>query len=374
MKIVELCPFSQGICGVWTRVKSESLEFIKKGHEVLVLSSDIEKGTGNRTNILEENQEGIHIKRFKSTNDWIDKNLSENVIYWFNSETQKSINDFNPDVIITHLLHPHSAKISKLIPLLKRRNPSIKICIIPHAPFNIQRPFPLNLATWIWRKFSVLDLTKFDKVIAITKWEYPYLIKMGVDENKITYIPNGLPSQYFDKKTGKSTIKGDVLFLGRIAPVKNIELILRVAKSLPQVKFSIVGAWEKGYQEKLTSLLNESPNVAVYPPIYNLKEKISTIGAHTIFVLPSWREAMPQVILEAEASGSIVLSSETDGGKELIRPNENGFLFEKDSDFALKALIESNLKGNKRVQKIALKESKEFAWNNLINKYERLFV
>ena len=40
MKILQICNFSAGISGVWTRVLEDSLEFIKRGHDVYVFSSD----------------------------------------------------------------------------------------------------------------------------------------------------------------------------------------------------------------------------------------------------------------------------------------------------------------------------------------------
>ena len=45
LKILELCPYSAGGCGVWQRVKQESLELKKLGHDIKIFSSNFEKGT-----------------------------------------------------------------------------------------------------------------------------------------------------------------------------------------------------------------------------------------------------------------------------------------------------------------------------------------
>jgi len=65
------------------------------------------------------------------------------------------------------------------------------------------------------------------------------------------------------------------LFLGRIAPVKNIETLLMSAKSLPKVNFSIVGSSEKNYVERLKRIIanNKITNVSVSPPVYDLRKK-----------------------------------------------------------------------------------------------------
>ena len=44
MKILELTHFSEGACGVWVRAKEESIRLAKKGHEILILSSNAIKG------------------------------------------------------------------------------------------------------------------------------------------------------------------------------------------------------------------------------------------------------------------------------------------------------------------------------------------
>ena len=45
MKILELCHYSAGICGVWARAREEAIRLAKRGYEVRVFSSNLEKGT-----------------------------------------------------------------------------------------------------------------------------------------------------------------------------------------------------------------------------------------------------------------------------------------------------------------------------------------
>lgn len=376
LRIIEVCPFSAGICGVWARVFQESREFVKLGASVIVLSSDIEKGTEKRCE-LQEIKEMIEISRFKSKPSL----LSKNVKYWFENQhfwqlkpnTIKKIEETNPDIIITHLLHPHSASISRLVKALKRDNKKLKIFIVPHAPFNVKRGFILDIATNLWRKFSGMNLNHFDKVIAITQWEIPYLLKLGIKRENIVYIPNGVPEEFFIQKKEKEN--ASVLFLGRISSVKNIETLIGAAKLLPKINFSIVGAAEPEYKQKLENHIKEKriSNIKIYPPVYNLKEKIKLIDANRIFVLPSKREAMPQVLIEAMSRGKIVLASKTDGAKEIIKDGKTGFLFDIGNEKQLADLIEENISGNKQIQKQAEKEAEKYSWRKLIKSYFDIF-
>lgn len=357
VKIAEICPFSAGICGVWSRVYSESLEFQKLGFEVRVFSSNIEKGS-NKNVACDDEVRGIKIKRFSSKSSKLSHNVN---IFNFDD----SLKEYNPDIIITHLLHPHSFKALEIGKKINK-----PIILVTHAPFNVKRIFPLNLITWLYNNFYIrFKLNKFSKIVAITKWEIPYLENLGINREKITYIPNGLPQEFFIKN--KSKPKKDVLFLGRIAPVKNLEILISAAKLLPKVKFSMVGSAEKEYLDYLKQIITKEKitNVKFYPAVYDLKKKIALIDQHKIFVLPSNREAMPIVLLEALARGKIVISSNTNGGKEIIKDKKNGFIFDSENFEELSELINDNLKENKKIQLKAIEFSKIFDWRKLIKSY-----
>jgi len=366
LKILELCPYSAGGCGVWQRVKQESLELKKLGHDIKIFSSNFEKGT-DKIISTEDNLENIKIRRFSAK-----KLGGESFLSW---DFKKSALKFNPDVIICHVYrHLHTLKslnISKKINKLKK----CKVILVTHAPFiegNSTRSFFSKLSVLFYDlMIGPLTINKFDKIIAITKWEIPYLKKLGIKENKFVYIPNGIPEEFFTKKTqtGKN-----ILFLGRVSPIKNIETIL---KAIPyfennKLKFDLIGPFEDTYKKELDKLicdLNIKERVRFLGPTYDLNKKINLIDNYKFFILPSKREAMPQALIEAMARGKIVLSSETQGGKEIIQNRKNGFLFKIGNFKELAKLI--NQLENKNLKEIsnnAVFTTKKFQWKNLIQK------
>jgi len=370
MKILEICEFSAGICGVWTRVKQESVELLKRGHEVYVFSSNSVKGTNETAKSYEE-IEGIKIYRFP-----IKFKIGENALFW---DFEKKALGLSPDIIIAHVYrHPHTNQALKVAKILKQKGKNCKIFLVTHAPFVSPeiRGFKLTLLTKIYDLFYSKNLNKFDRIIAITKWEIPHLLDLGVKKEKIVYIPNGLPEQFF--KQIKSEPTKDVLFLGRIAPIKDLETLIKAAKMLPEVNFSIVGFAEKKYLEKLEMLIGNSKNIKIYPPIYDLKKKIHIFDEHKIVVLPSKRECFGQVLVEAMAREKIVISSKTDGGKEIIGNEYTGFLFDigNEKELAEKISFCLDKKNARIVEKIkenAKEKAKEFQWSSLINELEMLF-
>lgn len=357
MKILEIEEFSAGIGGVSSRVIQESRELVKQGFKVTIFSSDITEGTGARA-ASEELIDGISIRRFPAKNLFFSKNVN---YFDFSREFEK----LKPDYVIVHTIHPHSFKALDLC--LKNKTPCY---LVTHAPFNVRRNPILALLTKLYYSFSVKPkINRFTKIITITKWEEVYLEKLGVVKDKIVCIPNGIPSEFFSQKRLKSEKK--VLFLGRIAPVKALETLILAAKLTPEIKFHIVGMAEPDYLKKLKEMFEKEniTNVKIFPPVFNLKDKIELIDKHSIFVLPSKREAMPQSLIESMARGKLVISSDTDGGKELIVNKKTGFLFKKGKFEDLAVLIKNNISGNKDIEKNAAEFARQFDWNILVKKY-----
>ncbi len=367
MKILELTPFSAGACGVWARAKQESELLARKGHEVKVFSSNFVKGT-NEIAPPQEISNNVEINRFPAR-----KLGGESFMHWnFYTEAIK----FNPDVIICHSYrHPHTTTALKV-----KNKINCKVFLVTHAPFvekNTTRSFLSDLSVSIYDTFiGPRTMKKFDKIITITKWEIPYLKKIGVSSDKIVYIPNGVPKEFFTQKKSKEENK--VLFLGRISPIKNLEVLI---KSIPlikdkKIKFELVGPAEEDYLDKLKSLANSlgvSKRIIFSNPVYDLVEKIKKIDSAKVFVLPSKREAMPQALIEAMAREKIVISSNNPGSKEIVQNEKNGFIFEKNDPEDLAKKISLALSSKKSMMKEDARKSVEkFNWNRVIRKIEKL--
>ncbi len=372
MRILELTTYTAGICGVGARVKQEALELSKLGYQVEIFSSNFTKGN-NQIAPSEDKVGNVKIKRFSAK-----KIGGESYTSWdFEAEALK----FKPDLIIAHAYrHTHTKLASKVA-----KQTGAKLFLVTHAPFienNSTRSFTSKIAVNFYDLFvGPKILKKFDKIIAITKWEYPYLKKLGVPQEKIVYIPNGIPNEFFKEKI--KTFKGKkIVFLGRISDIKNLETLVKAFQSISlknnNIKLKIIGPEEQPYANKIKDLANQSKSTIEFlPPIYDLKKKIKTLQETDIFVLPSKREAMPQALIEAMSLGKIVISSKTQGGKEIIENGSTGFLFDIGNEKDLASIIEFCLnKNNKKligkIQKNARKKSEDFKWSMLIKKLKNL--
>jgi len=368
MKILEVCPYSAGICGVWTRVLEESKRLSKLGFEIKIFSSNAIKGT-NKTAPVYEKIEEIEITRFP-----FKKLGGESFMSW---DFEKEALEYSPDIIITHnYRHLHTTKCLKIAEILRKKGKKCKVFIVTHAPFErrLTRTFLQNLIVKFYDLFiGPKTLNKFDKILAISHWEIPCLIKAGAKKEKILYIPNGISEEFFKQKKFKED-KNKVLFLGRISPIKNLEVLIKAMNSVKNKKIllEIVGPSEKNYLIKLKNLIKKlglSSRIKFSPPIYNSKEKIAKIDSCQIFILPSKSEGMPQSLIEAMAREKIVIGSNSLAIRDIIQDKKNGFLFEFDNSKDLAKKINEVLQQkNSEIKKQARKSVEHFSWDKVIKK------
>ncbi|MEI6731191.1 MAG: NAD-dependent epimerase/dehydratase family protein [archaeon] len=369
-RILELCAFSAGGCGVFARVKNEARILSDKGHEIAIFSSNREKGTDKIVPALDR-LGNILIKRFPAT-----KLGGESFMYW---NFEKDALRFKPDVIFAHSYrHPHTFKALKVAKKL-----GCKVYLITHAPFarSSTRTHVQRAVVWFYDKvFARRYLNKFDKVVAISKWEVPYLIQAGVKEKNIEYIPNGIPDEFFSTKM-KGKVENKILFFGRVSRIKRLESVI---KSLPlvkdkSIKLEIVGPREEDYYSELKALVSKlglQKRVMFTEAIYDVKKKIEKIDSAKYCVLASISEGMPQGLVEYLARGKLVFASNNPGNADIVQDDENGFLFAIDDSEELAAKLNATLdmsdKYKKTITGNAIKSVKDFAWSKVVGKIENL--
>jgi len=333
MKILILCQFSKGICGVWSRARLDAQNLAEEGNEVFIFSSNAIKGESGKAP-AEDSIGNIKIKRYD-----FKKLGGESFMKWDNKWLDDA-REFKPDLVMAHCYrHLHTTEALKV---------GCPVTLITHAPFvedNRTRSFLSTLAVKFYDAFiGPRTINKFDKILAIAKWEVPYLKALGAEESRIEIQPNPIQKEFYSQALGKC--KRDILFLGRVSPIKDIETLIRAAKLVPEFLFDIVGPLEEDYGLKLKALIKELnvDNVHFEEPVYDIEKKIEVIDNHKIFVLPSIREGLPTALIEALARKRICIASDNEGNKEVLEEKPNSFIFKIGDYEELAKLIRSAMK------------------------------
>lgn len=308
-----LTPYSHpSKCGIWQRAFSDASILKQNNINVIFYSSNIYKGSKTKLPPNDSILTG-DIRRFKSF-----FSLGENSLFWF---PFFSVLKEKSDIIHTHgYRHPHSLQALIAGKLTKR-----KVFLTSHGPFN-KDPRRKSYLKMIDRLYDLLigwwELKLYDKIIMVAKWEEKELLKRGAPKKNLVYIPNSIDSEYIVKKEEMDNkLKNQVLYMGRVDPVKQPDWIIYLAKKLPSCNFLV-----RGPLQNYNSFKSKEKNLSIKLGAYDKTDFIQELRKTDIYLFPSKRESFGVTALEAMAAGKVVIANTNLGVKEFINDGKNGFL------------------------------------------------
>jgi len=228
------------------------------------------------------------------------------------------------------------------------------------------------------------------KVILLSKSLISRARELGVDDSKTAIIPSGIDHAYFDPERReveekakllreKLDVNDDIIvgYVGRLIPAKGLIYLISAIKKIqdehPHVVLVIVG--DGPQRRTLETMAKDLKIKSIFTgwqvnalPFYALMD---------IFVLPSFFEGLPNVVLEAMAMEKPIVATRVGGVPDLIMNKKNGFLVPtrdyKSIAIALKELI-TNDDLRKRVGKVNRQIVKEsFSWDKTVGKVETVY-
>lgn len=171
--------------------------------------------------------------------------------------------------------------------------------------------------------------------VAITEHERPDFTAYGVAPERVTVIPNGIDPEEYNYPAAQETERQFrehfalgtapyLLFLGRLNKIKGPDLLLeafyKVAYQFPELHLVFAGP-DGGMQSSLMAKAGQHPlarNIHFTGHLAG-EEKAAALRAARLLVIPSRREAMSMVVLEAGICGTAVLFTNACGLEEMAR-------------------------------------------------------
>ncbi len=223
-------------------------------------------------------------------------------------------------------------------------------------------------------------------MVVSSKFEYEDAIEFGIDKKKLAVIPAGLDFQYPPReKTLGDEGPLKILFVGRIARVRRVELLLQAVQKLAfPWKAVIVGGEEQtssvqagGYLAELKTLSRELgiENRVSFEGPQKPESLAAYYAAADIFVYPSLYENFSQPMLEAAAAGLPLVATPVGVARELVQNGRTGFLTDGDPESIqqrIEQLQDSGLRrdmGN-NISKLA---GERYNWDAIIQQYMELY-
>jgi glycosyltransferase involved in cell wall biosynthesis len=144
---------------------------------------------------------------------------------------------------------------------------------------------------------------------------------------RIRVIYNGIDIERFHPETAGEAV-GPIVTIGRLVDQKNHDLFLRAAamlsRDVPDARFTIVGDGPlRATLEAQARALGLADRVSFTGERGDVEAILRTAS---LFWLTSRWEGMPNVVLEAMASGVPVVATDVGGARELVRDGIDGFV------------------------------------------------
>lgn len=227
------------------------------------------------------------------------------------------------------------------------------------ANLKNKKPLVTTCHNWIGsslklRLYTCLDkaiLKKFDQIIPVAKTVKEKLLKIGITEERITLIENGVDIEKFRSCEKGESLKKELVpdpsrkvigTISRLTREKGVSCFLEAAKVVlkrrPDCFFLVVGEGmeRRALGEKARSL-GISDQVIFTGTRSDIPEILSIID---IFVLPSLVEGQPMALLEAMASQKAIVATEVGDVPKILRNGEIGFVVPPgDSDALARGIL-----------------------------------
>jgi glycogen synthase len=195
------------------------------------------------------------------------------------------------------------------------------------------------------------------------------------DRFPISIIPNGVELERFTSPPLRSWDPPRLLFVGRIVHQKGLDLLLSALSQLRDLPWELTIVGDGPQREPL---LEDAVNLGLEQRIHFAgwrrgNDLEAEYGRANLFVFPSRHEGMPNVVLEAMASGLPVIATRIPGNEELVSAGVTGELVPPEDTAALKVALEHLLPDARLRQNMGSAARKrveeKYDWANTARQY-----
>ncbi len=285
--------------------------------------------------------------------------------YLFSGRIKNTIRKNQPDLVFcrSHLL---------IKPALKMGVPVV------FESHNATLHRRLSTLDKYYKNFVVKAANKFDHffMVAISQALTNYWIRLGVPEHKIVALHDGFDPALFNPNLSKNearTLLGldqekiIATYTGSLYPNREIENILKLAESFPDVLFLVVG----GPESQKTNYENASKRLGLSNIIFTGRvahKKIPIYLYASDVLLALWSKKVqtinycsPLKVFEYMAAGRLIIAHGFPTIQEVLRHNENAFLVEPDNYESLVKTFRSVILTNNNALAVDLAKNEAYS-------------
>jgi len=252
------------------------------------------------------------------------------------------------------------------------------VAVVPHlfgsTAFQ-ELPAPVAAAVWLAER-PIPWVYRDVPFEAISESTADDLVGRGIRRDHIRVIYCGIDSHHYTPDTAARSATPVFAYLGRLKRYKAVDLVLRgfARAAIPGARLEIAGAGDyRPALERLASSLDLGDRVTFLGRISEA-EKLRLLRRAWALVFTSPKEGWGITNLEAAASGTPVIASDSPGIRESVRDGETGFLV-RHGDVDALAIAMARLAGDRSlVERLGLQArgfAATFTWERAASETAR---
>lgn len=246
----------------------------------------------------------------------LDKDMICKFKYKFTSTIVQAINEFKPDVILSNHLYLVTALT---VDVAKK----IRVYGICHGT-DVRQLKSHDLEN----EFIINNIKKLSGIFALHNDQKLDLIKsFNLDDGKVIVSGIGYDDRIFYNKNLKKNKKINIVYTGKLCYSKGVLCLINAYSLLKlnknEVCLNIIGDGCNEEKEHIIKLAQKSPLTIKFLGRLTQHQLSDVYNKSDIFILPSFYEGLPLVLVEALSCGMYVISSELNGVKKWFGNNIN---------------------------------------------------
>jgi glycosyltransferase involved in cell wall biosynthesis len=291
----------------------------------------------------------------------------------------EALEKLKPDLVHASLtLSPLDFRLPEICEDLK-----IPLVATFHPPFDSKLRNLSSSTQFLTYQLYAPFLAQYDKVIVFSQLQRHLLVKLGVPRSRLVIIPNGVDVDKYSP--GESPVKSQFnakrlfVYLGRIAPEKNVESLLKAWRHCEmgnECQLLIVG--DGPLKPSLQMSYGKEYGINWLGFVADEMTRINILQAADVFILPSLVEGLSLSLLEAMACGAACLATDAGADGEVLEGGAGAILGTQGVTTQLKTLLPL-FRDHPEITELLGKKARErvlerYTFHENINRLEKLYT
>lgn len=237
----------------------------------------------------------------------------------FEERVREAVQVLKPDVIVCHHLYLLTAMVRRWYP----DKPIIGIC--HGTDLRQMKKIPLG------RELISREIQNLDFLLALQENQMEEIQRVyKVSAEKLSVIGAGYNHHiFYQPKSEREARPIRITFAGKIAEKKGVHCLVKAVSRLAYKKEDIIlslagGCGNEKEYNRIVELSRQCPYKVEFPGLLCQEELAALLNRSHLFVLPSFYEGLPLVLLEAMACGAKVICTDLPGVKQWLDLNLEG--------------------------------------------------